>query len=135
MTETEALATDTPIHSQRGELSEGRSVLADAPEQDQGTRAEAFTPDARPAWAHTHACGAWWTGNRTAHCGGPKCHRTFSSMTAFDRHQRTRPEGGVECLDPATAGLVPVEKPYGTLWACPSNGGGNPHAVRGDGDA
>jgi hypothetical protein len=54
-------------------------------------------------------------------------------MTAFDRHQRSRPEGGVECLDPASAGLVAVEKPYGTLWACPSNGGGNPHARGGDG--
>lgn len=135
MTETEALATEAQIHVQRGELSEGRSRLANAREQDQGGRAEALALEARPGWAHTHACGTWWTGNRTAHCGGSKCHQTFSSMTAFDRHQRSRTEGGVECLDPASVGLVAIQKAYGTLWACPSNGGGNPHAARGDDDA
>jgi hypothetical protein len=132
MTQTEALAAGVRTHPHGLQPSEGRPPHADASGQDQGARTEASTPGARPDWAHTHGCGAWWTGNRTAHCGGSKCHRTFSSMTAFDRHQRSRTEGGVECLDPASVGLVAAEKPYGTLWACPSNGGGNPHAKDGD---
>lgn len=33
-------------------------------------------------------CGAWWVqrGNQTGHCGG--CHKTFSSLAAFDAHRR-----------------------------------------------
>lgn len=131
MTETEPITTGAEIHAQEGSLCEARAYAPDAPEVDQGTRDGAATPGARPAGAHTHACGQWWTGTRTAHCG--QCHRTLSSITAFDRHQRGKPGGGVECLDPASVGLVPVEKPYGVLWACPSNGGGNPHARGGDG--
>jgi len=76
----------------------------------------------------THSCGAWWTGTRVSHCGATQCHRTFSSTTAFDRHQRNRPEGGVECLDPAGVGLVPVAKPYGVLWSWPASDG-NPYAT------
>lgn len=35
----------------------------------------------------TCGCGAWWQqrGNATGHCAG--CHRTFSSLRAFDAHQ------------------------------------------------
>lgn len=41
-------------------------------------------------------CGATWKqiGNATGHCAG--CHRTFSSLAAFDAHFR-----GISCLDPA----------------------------------
>lgn len=51
-----------------------------------------------------HTCGgcqARWTGLRTSHCGTQGCHRTFSSVAAFDRHRA----GGV-CNDPADLGMV-----------------------------
>lgn len=38
-------------------------------------------------------------GNRTGHCSG--CHRTFTGLSAFDRHQ-TITGGKVTCHDPAT---------------------------------
>lgn len=46
-------------------------------------------------------CGARWvqSGNRTGHCAS--CHRTFSGVSAFDRHQ-TIVDGKSACLDPAT---------------------------------
>jgi hypothetical protein len=37
----------------------------------------------------------------TCHCAG--CHRTFTSVTPFDLHQKPTGEWGkVECTDPAT---------------------------------
>lgn len=45
-------------------------------------------------------CPTTWTGASRAHCSG--CHRTFSSVTAFDAHRfapsQTRPG---TCTDPA----------------------------------
>lgn len=128
MTETEALVTLAENSRQEPVFSAGHEPHAGQRETDQGTRAAALEPGARPPGANTHACGAWWTGSRTSHCAGANCHRTFSSITAFDRHQRNRPSGGVECVDPASVGLVAVRKPYGVLWSLPVNGAGNPHA-------
>ena len=44
-------------------------------------------------------CPNTWTGNAKAHCSG--CHRTFSTVGAFDRH-RLR----YECQNPAERGLI-----------------------------
>lgn len=63
-------------------------------------------------------CGSWWTGNAISHCAA--CCETFSSTTAFDRHQ-SKTEPGQTCRKPETAGLVPVAKPYGTLWSLPGS--------------
>lgn len=51
-------------------------------------------------------CDKRWGGLKSAHCA--KCHRTFTTVLAFDTHQRTlgRPP---ECKDPSTVGLVLVE--------------------------
>jgi len=38
---------------------------------------------------HSCRCGARWTGQRMAHCAAD-CHRTFTSVTAFDRHRHRR---------------------------------------------
>lgn len=46
---------------------------------------------------------------RRSHCA--RCHRTFSGVTAFDRHQTS---GG--CQDPAERGLV--QRPDG-IWRFP----------------
>jgi hypothetical protein len=43
-------------------------------------------------------CAARWTATRAAHCAG--CHRTFSTVSGFDKHRR---DGG--CLEPAAVGL------------------------------
>jgi hypothetical protein len=68
---------------------------------------------------HRHACGAHWSGTRTAHCGG--CHWTFTSLSAFDKHQRSVNYRTV-CLDPVEAGLVPHAKSWGTVWGLPDDG-------------
>ncbi|HZP49658.1 hypothetical protein [Actinocrinis sp.] len=138
MTETETHAEAGHTHRQPDALSEGRSTATDRPEGDllQGNGPIPGRPQSPgiPAEAIRHSCGQWWTGTRVAHCGSVNCHRTFSSTTAFDRHQRNKPDGGVECLNPATVGLVPVEKPYGVLWSWPASDR-NPHAAKGDDDA
>lgn len=43
-------------------------------------------------------CAHTWTGLAFAHCSG--CHRTFSSVSGFDRH---RLRG--QCVNPAERGL------------------------------
>jgi hypothetical protein len=63
------------------------------------------------------ACGSWWTGAERSHASC--CHRTFSSLTAFDKHRK-----GGRCNDPESVGLVAREKPYGTLWGNPAPEGG-----------
>lgn len=136
MTETETRAALAHGSAQEGLLSAGSAASPEPRETDQGSRGGAVAvvpaPSPLPAGAVTHRCGAWWTGNRTSHCAAADCHRTFSSITAFDRHHRNLPGGGVECIDPAAVGLVAVEKPFGILWSCPRNGDGSPHAKSDD---
>lgn len=64
----------------------------------------------------THGkCGASWTGAGRAHCGG--CHETFSSLSAFDSHQRgEHVPAGQLCADPEDVGLIQIEKPWGFMW-------------------
>jgi hypothetical protein len=45
-----------------------------------------------------------------AHCAAALCHRTFASVTDFDRHRRKG-----HCLSPASLGLVEAAG----LWASP----------------
>lgn len=64
----------------------------------------------RPDECHSHgSCGSRWHGRRTAHCA--RCCRTFSSITAFDRHWK----GGHR--SPLEAGLVARDGHHGTIWA------------------
>ncbi|MEU0665730.1 hypothetical protein ABZ508_26590 [Streptomyces lavendulocolor] len=64
-------------------------------------------------------CGQWWTGGTRAHC--PACCRTFSTDSAADKHRRGAHGKDRHCVDPATVGLVAVDKPYGTLWQNPGS--------------
>ena len=66
-------------------------------------------------------CGEHWTGQRVCHCGG--CHETFSGISAFERHQNT-----AGCLDVGVLELylVPIRKPWGTMWALPVREGADP---------
>ena len=60
-------------------------------------------------------CGKSWTGAGRAHCGA--CHETFSSLGAFDAHQRgPHVPAGQLCADPEDLGLVQIEKPWGFMW-------------------
>lgn len=52
------------------------------------------------------SCGAVWGGHSTCHC--PTCHRTFSSISGFDRH---RVQG--TCLDPS---LLDYERDARGIW-------------------
>lgn len=81
--------------------------------------ADTETP-ARPATAITHPeCGQWWTGLSRSHC--PACHCTFSVDSAADKHRKGAHGIDRHCVDPATVGLVPVDKPYGVLWQNPGS--------------
>ena len=51
-------------------------------------------------------------GTRRSHCAG--CHETFTSVSAFDRHQTLN--DGSHCHDPATRGLI--QRPDG-VWRHP----------------
>jgi len=86
-------------------------------------------------------CSVHWTGLAVAHCGA--CHRTFSSVSTFDRHRaakyaegeeytRTSASGEVtthhrkvevrpygECYDPIDDGMVQNERGH---WAMPNDG-------------
>ena len=63
------------------------------------------------------ACGRWWTGTERSHASC--CHRTFSSLSAFDAHRK-----GGRCNHPAAVGLIARTKPYGDLWGWPAPDGG-----------
>ena len=56
-------------------------------------------------------CVARWGGQSTSHCSG--CHRTFSSLSAFDKHRTgSHPEEKRACLDPNAAGLALLGRRY-----------------------
>jgi hypothetical protein len=89
------------------------------------------TEDANPTLIPKNAvwhgeCGSWWSGAERSHASC--CHRTFSSLSAFDQHRK-----GLRCNDPESVGLVAREKPYGTLWGWPAPVGGY-GALRADED-
>lgn len=75
----------------------------------------------RPLNAISCSCGAWWTGLTRAHCAAPGCHRTFSVDSAADKHRKGAHGIDRHCVDPASVGLVPVDKPYGVLWQNPGS--------------
>ncbi|MER7517821.1 hypothetical protein [Streptomyces sp. NPDC126499] len=73
---------------------------------------------ALPKNAITHGtCGRWWTGTERSHASC--CHRTFSSLSAFDAHRK-----GGRCNNPTDVGLIARHKPYGELWGWPAPEGG-----------
>lgn len=75
--------------------------------------------DTLPYNAATHSCGAWWTGLTRSHCPADGCHRTFSTDSAASKHRVGKFGIDRRCVDPATVGLVAVQKPYGVLWQHP----------------
>ncbi|WP_435406221.1 FDXHR family putative zinc-binding protein [Mycolicibacterium phlei] len=46
-------------------------------------------------------CDVEWSGTLTMHCSG--CHRTFTGLTAFDKHRTGSHARGRYCLDPSEA--------------------------------
>lgn len=77
-------------------------------------------PVRMPAGVWHPACGAQWTGSRTAHCA--RCHLTTTGLRAFEAHQRIT-DGIVQCLPPDKAGLVPSQRTGGTVWSQPGGDG------------
>lgn len=65
------------------------------------------------------ACGTHWSGSWTAHCA--RCHLTTTGLRAFEAHQRIV-DGILHCLSPDMAGLVPLQRPSGTVWSRPGGG-------------
>ena len=56
-------------------------------------------------------CGKGWNGLKTCHCAA--CHRTFSTVIAFDKHRRGTYEPDTRhCVNPTDAGLVRVARDY-----------------------
>jgi len=62
-------------------------------------------------------CTSEWTGLGRAHCAAKGCHRTFSGVSAFDRHRDPNAGEHGACLDPVSVGLVERE---GGLWGAPA---------------
>lgn len=57
------------------------------------------------------SCGAGWNGLKTCHC--TVCHRTFSTIAAFDKHRRGSYELDTRhCVDPVEAGLILTARDY-----------------------
>jgi hypothetical protein len=50
---------------------------------------------------------------------------TFSCDSAADKHRVGKHGIDRRCADPADVGLVPVDKPFGTLWQNPGPDGGH----------
>lgn len=90
----------------------------------QTPEAESTALQPLPAGAITCSCGAWWTGLSRAHCAASGCHRTFSCDSAADKHRVGKFGVDRRCVDPATAKLVAVAKPFGELWQNPGPDGG-----------
>lgn len=67
-------------------------------------------------------CGRSWSGLTRSHC--PVCCETFSCDSAADRHRKGSFGVDRRCVDPATVGLVAVEKPWGRMWQNPGPAGG-----------
>lgn len=62
-------------------------------------------------------CPNWWTGTRSGHCTA--CHRSFTSIAAFDKHRSgSHAHGKRHCVDPETAGLVPADREW-LGWSLP----------------
>jgi hypothetical protein len=66
-------------------------------------------------------CELRWGGANTAHCSG--CHRTFSGLTAFDKHRTgSHALGARECLPPGDAGLALLAGRKYECWGLESDG-------------
>lgn len=82
--------------------------------------------------AGTYGCGRCsnrWGGLNTAHC--PRCHQTFTGLTAFDKHRDgNHAHGTRHCVDPAKVGLVDAGRGY-PCWGQP---GGETDFWRNPGD-
>jgi hypothetical protein len=67
-------------------------------------------------------CDGWWTGLTACHCSA--CHRNFTSIGAFDSHRGgSHAHATRHCVDPASVGLVPADKPW-PGWSRPGIWGG-----------
>jgi hypothetical protein len=66
-----------------------------------------------------NGCDSFWTGLNSGHCSA--CHRSFTSVSAFDKHRSGSHTDRRYCLDPATVGLVPADKPW-PGWSWPAGG-------------
>lgn len=76
---------------------------------------------------HCNGCANRWNGFETCHCA--RCHLTFASIRAFDRHRRRG-----ECQSPASVGLVPSGRRY-ECWGHPGKRPISLHGFASDGSA
>ncbi len=64
-------------------------------------------------------CDARWGGFNTSHCSG--CHRTFTGLTAFDKHRDgDHAKSTRRCLPPDLVGLVGAGRDY-PCWGFPGD--------------
>ena len=89
------------------------------PESDQKSPSQRTITQKSPLPIKCNGCNNRWSGVTACHCAG--CHRTFTSLAAFDIHRI-----GGQCNDPTTQldrsgdpRLVPVDKLYWSGWRLP----------------
>lgn len=76
----------------------------------------------KPGAVYCPRCPNWWTGLRSGHCA--TCHRSFTSVAAFDRHRSgSHARGTRHCVDPEVVGLVPAEREW-PGWSLPGKWAG-----------
>ncbi|WP_437340034.1 FDXHR family putative zinc-binding protein [Mycolicibacterium conceptionense] len=64
-------------------------------------------------------CDARWGGYNTSHCSG--CHRTFTGLTAFDRHRDGDHANSTRhCVSPESVGLIEAGRAY-PCWGFPGD--------------
>ena len=85
-------------------------------------------PAQRPFWCdHLRSLRQLVDRPASCHCGA--CHRTFTGVYAFDMHRAgSHAKSTRHCVDPATVGLVPADKPW-PGWSRPGTWRG-PHRWR-----
>ncbi|MGZ3715269.1 MAG: FDXHR family putative zinc-binding protein [Ktedonobacterales bacterium] len=96
----DAAESGTAARDDAGHLTRSPSSLTDAGEGE-----EAYSS------ITCGGCDTRWRGLGAAHCSG--CHKTFTSVAAFDKHRRgSHANNTRHCVDPESIGLVPARRDW-----------------------
>lgn len=122
------MSYEQTLGTQQGTLKASEALTTKYLPAGNGNSAETEDRPIPPNAIFHGECGKWWTGAERSHASC--CHRTFSSLSAFDKHRQ-----GGRCNDPADIGLIARGKPFGELWGWPGPAGGYAALHNGDGGA
>lgn len=98
--------------------TEGEKVAENHPDTPAiGAPAQTVAVDRPRNVVECARCDKWWAGTGPHHCG--KCHRTFTSLSAFDKHRDGNHANGTRhCVEPQKVGLELTARAY-PCWGWP----------------